>query len=344
MMRTEPELTVALTGAGGFIGSHLAHLLLRSGIRVRALVRYGSQNSVGYLGEVLDEGRRAEEEWTAQNRLQIVHGDILDPRCVRELVRDCDTVFHLAALIGIPYSYRAPESYLQVNVQGTMNLLEACREECPERIIVTSTSEVYGTARETPMTERHPLQAQSPYAASKTAADKFAESYYLSFGLPVTTVRPFNAYGPRQSARAVIPTILAQALSEDCPAIRLGNLNSVRDMNYVEDTARAFIAVARAPIETVVGKVFNVASRSGLSVREIAEIAMKVVGVRKPIESEAERLRPDASEVLKLVGDSDRIRTEVGWRPEVALEEGLARTARWISAHADAFEVKEHRI
>ncbi len=327
------EQTVAITGSGGFIGSHVAQLMLREGYRVRALVHYNALASIGHLAEVIEEGKRNSESWVIEGRLQIVHGDILDERCARDLMRDCDLVFHLAALIGIPYSYQAPASYMRTNTIGTMNVLEAAREECPERIIVTSTSEVYGTAREVPIREQHLLQAQSPYAASKIGADKLAESYHLSFGLPVTTLRPFNTYGPRQSLRGVVPTILAQALSDRCDAIRLGNLETVRDWNYVEDSAGGYLALARAPLDRVAGRLYNLGTGQGTSVRQIAELAIKVVGVTKPIVSDEERKRPKPSEVERLIADASRLKKETGWKPLVDLEQGVGRAAKWMAAN-----------
>ncbi len=338
------DQTVAVTGAAGFIGSHLTHLLLTQGFTVRALVHYNSLGSIGHLAEVLTEGTSKSEAWVAEGRLRITRGDILDGRCIRELIRDCDQVFHLAALIGIPYSYRAPESYLRVNVQGTLNVLEAAREECPERVIVTSTSEVYGTAKETPMTEAHPLSAQSPYAASKIAADKFAESYARSFDVPVSTLRPFNAFGPRQSARAVIPTILMQALSEGKATIELGNMDAVRDLTFVEDAAAGFLALARASLDRVRGRVFNMGTGEGRSVHQIVEIAQKTIGVKKPVVSDLERKRPAPSEVEKLIADSSKLRETTGWKPTVTFEEGLARTAQWIKDHPHQYRPEEYGV
>ncbi|MBI1784355.1 GDP-mannose 4,6-dehydratase [Candidatus Sumerlaeota bacterium] len=337
------DQTLAVTGAGGFIGSHLTHVLLRRGYNVRAFVHYNAAGSVGHLDEVLDEGKKGSEGWLTEGRLKILHGDILDARCVMDLIRDCDQVIHLAALIGIPYSYRAPSSYLRINTQGTMNILEACREECPERIIITSTSEVYGSAREVPIAETHPLQAQSPYAASKIAADKFAESYALSFNLPVITLRPFNTYGPRQTARAVVPTILAQVLSDRCEVIQLGSVDTVRDLTYVEDTAAGYLALSQAALDDVSGRVFNLGTGEGHSIHEIAQLCMKLLGVKKPVISDLDRKRPERSEVDKLIADASRLIRKVEWKPTVSLEDGLARTARWITANLQKFKPEEYR-
>ena len=334
----------AVTGAGGFVGSHLVEALLAAGARVRALVHYNALGRRGHLDAIRNEDGGRMAAWIAEGKLEIVTGDVQDPRCLRNLVRECDCVFHLAALIGIPYSYVAPQAYVNVNVIGTLNILEACRDEKVGRLLHTSTSEAYGTARSTPIDERHPLQAQSPYSATKIAADKLAESYALSFGLPLATVRPFNVFGPRQSARALIPTILTQALSPRCEAVALGALDPIRDWTYVEDTVRAFVEIASAPIETVGGRLYNVGVGKGISIRDAAEAALKVVEVNKTIQSNAERTRPDASEVMELICDNRRIRDEVGWQPRVDFKEGLARTAEWIGKHLDDYHTGEYTI
>jgi NAD dependent epimerase/dehydratase len=316
----------AVTGAGGFIGSHLVEALLERGARVRALVHYNALGCVGNLAfldpKVLDS-----------ERLEIVAGDVRDARCVRDLVRGASRVFHLAALIGIPYSYVAPESYIQTNVRGTLNVLEACRDAKVDRVLHTSTSEVYGTARTTPMDERHPLQAQSPYSASKIAADKLAESYILSFGLPVTTVRPFNTYGPRQSMRAIVPTAMVQALSERCAEIRVGSLDPVRDLTYVEDTARAYCEIACAPLEKVRGRLYNLGTGEGVSVAKLIHKIQRILGTDKPVVVDESRVRPEASEVRQLISNPSRVKEEAGWSASVSLCEGLRRTAQWLRAH-----------
>jgi UDP-glucose 4-epimerase len=250
----------------------------------------------------------------------------------------------LAALIGIPYSYAAPESYFDTNVRGALNLFEACRDRAVGRILHTSTSEVYGTARAVPIDERHPLQAQSPYSASKIAADKLAESYILSFGLPVTTVRPFNTYGPRQSFRAVIPTILSQALCPACKEIRLGSLNPIRDLTYVEDTARAYCEIAEAPADTVRGRLYNLGTGAGVSVGDLAEKIQQIVGCAKPLIVEDERVRPEASEVRRLISDPSRVESEVGWKASTTLDEGLARTAEWLRRNPPPPPVLGHYV
>ncbi len=320
----------AVTGAGGFIGSHLVEELLEAGWRVRALVHYNALGREGHLARVwpvLDAEKA--------RRLETVHGDIRDARCVRTFVRGADAVFHLAALIGIPYSYTAPQSYLDTNVQGTLNVLEACRDEKIPRLLHTSTSEVYGNALTTPMDESHPLQGQSPYSATKIAADKLVESYACSFDLPALTVRPFNTYGPRQSLRAVIPTIVAQALAPRCPAVRLGALEPVRDFTFVRDTTRAFVMLAEAKLDGLRGKVFNLGTGQGISIGSLAQLILDQLEVKKPVELEDERRRPGASEVRLLIGDNRRIRNAVGWKPQVTLEQGVVRTADWIAGQLE---------
>lgn len=319
---------VAVTGAGGFIGSHLVEELLHGGRRVRALVRYNGRGTAGHLEEV-----RAHLSAADHDRLEIVLGDVTDARCMRELVRGCHRVFHLAALIGIPYSYRAPQSYVQTNIEGTLNVLEACREEKVPLLLHTSTSEVYGTAQKTPMSEEHPLQAQSPYAATKIAADKLVESYTRSFGLPAVTVRPFNTYGPRQSQRAVLPTIIAQALSHECGEIRLGSLDPVRDLTYVSDTVRAFVQLADADPAKVSGNVYNLGTGEGVSIGDLAQLVLQVLDVEKPIVPEQQRQRPAASEVLQLISDHRKVREAVDWQPQVPLASGIGNTADWILEH-----------
>lgn len=318
---------VAVTGAGGFIGSHLVEELLASGRTVRALVHYNALGSPGHLDDV---ARFLPAEVRA--RLSIVRGDVTDARCMRELVAGCAEVYHLAALIGIPYSYSAPGSYVATNIVGTMNVLEACRDGGVGRLLHTSTSEAYGTALRTPMDESHPLQAQSPYSASKIAADKLAESYHLSFGLPVTTVRPFNTYGPRQSLRAVIPAIASQLLFSKAPTLHLGALDPVRDFTFVTDTAAAFLRIAETPAAVAVGRTYNLGVGAGVTIGETARLLMKIVGVEKELTTDAERLRPAASEVRVLLSDNSRVRAETGWAPRVGFEEGLRRTVEYLRA------------
>jgi NAD dependent epimerase/dehydratase len=326
-----PPTLVLVTGAGGFIGSHLVQTLLDRGHRVRALVRYSSHGGCGFLADI---------DAAPGDRLEIVRGDVTDARCVREAVRGCGTVFHLAALIGIPYSYVAPHSYVAVNIHGTLNVLEASRDERVDRVLVTSTSEVYGTARYTPIDEEHPLQAQSPYSATKIGADALATSYGRAFGLPVAIVRPFNTFGPRQSSRAVIPTIITQALHAD--AIRVGSLVPVRDMVYVADTAAGFVALAES--DAAVGRATNLATGVGVTVGELVERIQRIVGRSLPVIEEAQRVRPEASEVFTLLGNADAARRDAGWSPAVDLDEGLRRTVEWFRRHADTRAVGEYRV
>lgn len=326
-----PPTLVLVTGAGGFIGSHLVQTLLDRGHRVRALVRYSSHGGCGFLAGL---------DAAPGDRLEIVRGDVTDARCVREAVRGCGTVFHLAALIGIPYSYVAPHSYVAVNIHGTLNVLEASRDERVDRVLVTSTSEVYGTARYTPIDEEHPLQAQSPYSATKIGADALATSYGRAFGLPVAIVRPFNTFGPRQSSRAVIPTIITQALHAD--AIRVGSLVPVRDMVYVADTAAGFVALAES--DAAVGRATNLATGVGVTVGELVERIQRIVGRSLPVIEEAQRVRPEASEVFTLLGNADAARRDAGWSPAVDLDEGLRRTVEWFRRHADTRAVGEYRV
>jgi len=316
--------TVLVTGAGGFIGSHLVESLVRSGARVRAMVHYDARPDHSNL-EFLAADVRA--------GLEVISGNVEDPFFVSTAVKGSEVVFHLAALIAIPYSYLAPASYVAANVQGTLNVLEACRTHGVARLVHTSTSETYGTALYTPIDERHPLQAQSPYSASKIGADKLAESYHLAFGLPVATIRPFNTYGPRQSARAVVPAIISQALSSSM--IRLGSLHPVRDLNFVQDTVRGFLAVAEA--DEAVGQVVNVGSGSAISIGDLAALILRSLGLKKEIVTDTERVRPEMSEVLTLLCDRRKAETIAGWRPRVTLEQGLAETIEFVRSHSDRF-------
>lgn len=311
---------VAVTGAEGFIGSHLVEALVARGHAVRAMVQYNSFGSYGWLDALAPDVLASVEP---------ILGDVRDPRSVRGLMDGAEVVYHLAALIGIPYSYLAPRSYVDTNVTGTLNVLEAARELATPRVVHTSTSETYGTARTVPITEEHPSQAQSPYAATKVAADRLAESYHLSFGTPVVTLRPFNTYGPRQSARAVIPTIAAQ-LAGGTRVLRLGAVAPTRDLTYVTDTAAAFVAVGTAPADTVVGQVLNAGSGREISIGDLARILAEVMGSGDvEIIEDASRLRPSASEVQRLVCDAGRLRQATGWAPLRDLRSGLALTVAW---------------
>ncbi len=325
------ERRVLVTGAGGFIGTHLVDALVERGAQVTALVRYNSRNDWGMLEERYRDGGGG---------IRVILGDVTDAGCVRKAVEGNEVVFHLAALIGIPYSYEAPESYVRTNMLGTLNVLSASLSAGVERVVHTSTSEVYGTALYTPIDEAHPLQGQSPYSASKIAADKMAEAYFCSFDLPVVTLRPFNTYGPRQSARAVIPTIITQALTSN--TIQLGSLEPVRDFTFVTDTARAFILAAER--DGAIGKTIHTGSGIGISVGELAQRILALVNPGASIITGGERVRPEKSEVMRLVCDSRRAWEELGWRPEVSLDEGLARTIAWIREHLDSYKAGRYAI
>ena len=317
------NVPVLVTGAGGFIGSHLAERLVDSGAKVRAFVHYNGSGTCGWLAES-----------KARDQVEVMAGDICDPDCVTAAVQDVKLVFHLAALIAIPYSYRAPRSYVRTNVEGTLNVLQAARDAGVERVVHTSTSEVYGTAKHVPIEEDHPLQAQSPYAASKIAADKIAESFHHAFGLPVTTVRPFNTYGPRQSARAVIPTIITQALTGD--AVHLGSLDPTRDLVYVDDTVDGFVRIATA--DGAIGEVIHLGTGRQISIGDLARMIVAMVGRDIPIVSEAQRLRPPQSEVRTLCASVDKAHRIAGWQPRHTLEEGLPRCIAWIKHNLEHYK------
>lgn len=323
---------VLVTGAGGFIGSHLVEMLVSKGDSVRAMVRYNSKNSWGWLESLPSECLKS---------INILSSDIRDPFAVSEAVKGVDVVYHLAALIGIPYSYVAPSSYVDTNLNGTLNVLQACLDHGKIRVIHTSTSETYGTAQYTPMDETHPLVGQSPYSASKIAADKMAQAYHLSFGLPVTTIRPFNTYGPRQSARAVIPTIVSQALS-GVKEIKLGSLSPVRDLTFVEDTAKGFVAAAFS--NNTIGKTLNLGQGSGISIGELAKTILSECDVDKKIVHDQKRIRPDASEVLELISDNSEMLKLTGWKPDIILSEGIRNTVEWMKENIHHFKAAVYNI
>ena len=322
---------VLVTGAGGFIGSQLTEALVRGGATVRAFVRYNSRGDSGLLRQLPDGIGR---------ELDVVAGDLRDPAAVAGAVAGTEIVFHLGAIISIPYSYKHPYETAETNFMGTLNVLEACRAHGVARLVHTSTSEVYGTAQFTPMDESHPLQGQSPYSASKIGADKLVESYYRSFNLPAVTVRPFNTYGPRQSARAVIPTIITQALTGDC--IRLGNLAARRDFTYVRDTVSGFLRAADAP--DVVGQEVNLGTGQDIAIGELAERIIARVGRPVTVAAESERLRPEKSEVMRLLSDNGLARRALGWEPVYSLDEGLGETIEWIAGHLDFYRVGRYEI
>ncbi|MEQ8603730.1 MAG: SDR family NAD(P)-dependent oxidoreductase [Marivibrio sp.] len=310
---------VFVTGAEGFIGSHLADALVRKGASVTALALYNSFGTSGWLDRLDSEVRKA---------MHIVHGDVRDPHMMRRLIHNQDIVFHLAALIAIPYSYAAPQSYVDTNVSGTLNILEAVKGGGAGRLVHTSTSEVYGTAQFTPISESHPLQGQSPYSASKIAADHLVESYVRSFETPAVILRPFNTFGPRQSERAVIPTVVRQALDPACAEIRLGDPSPVRDFNYVEDIAAAFLAAGSAP-DLPLGRPFNAGSGRAVTIGEMTERVREITGCNKPIVEESARRRPARSEVFELLADPNAFGSATGWRSEIGFEVGLERTVEW---------------
>lgn len=320
---------VLVTGAGGFIGSHLAEKLTELGATTRAMVHYHSAGTRGWL----DQSPLGKD-------MEVVAGDLRDRDSVRRAMTGVEYVFHLGALIAIPYSYQAPESYVQTNIVGALNVLQAAREASVRRVIHTSTSEVYGTARYVPIDEKHPLQGQSPYSASKIAADKLAESFHLSFGLPLVTVRPFNTFGPRQSARAIVPTIITQCLSGN--AIRLGNLTPTRDLTYVSDTVTGFLCAAGA--DGCLGHTINLGSGTEISIGDLARTIAAVIGRRIAIELDDQRVRPAGSEVERLIASTTLARELAGWKPELTLEEGLKRTVDWVSGNPSAFRAGTYQI
>ena len=324
---------VLVTGAGGFIGSHLVERLACDGMAVRALVHYNSRNDWGMLEFI---------PYAIRNEVRIVAGDIQDSHQVRRLVSGCNVVFHLAALIGIPYSYVAPSSYVSTNVVGTTNVLQAALAEGVERFVHTSTSEVYGTAQYTPIDESHPLQGQSPYSASKIGADKLAESYFRSFDTPVTTVRPFNTFGPRQSTRAVLPTIITQCLQPKIETIQLGSLTPTRDLNYVANTVDGFIKAAEH--DDAVGRTLNIGSGREISIGDLAKTIVRLTGRDVRIECDQQRIRPGKSEVERLLADNTLATKLIRWKPLFTLEEGLELTIEWFRKHISGYQADGYTI
>jgi len=310
-------LNILVTGADGFIGSHLTGLLLEQGHCVRALAYYNSFNYWGWL-----------EDIPSHHNLRVVTGDVRDPHFVKHIMQGMDVVFHLAALIAIPYSYHAPDSYVDTNIKGTLNVCQAARELGGIRVIHTSTSEVYGTAQFVPIDEKHPKQPQSPYSASKIGADAIALSFYNAFGLPVTIARPFNTYGPRQSARAIIPTIITQ-IASGMKEIMLGDLTPTRDFNYVKDTARGFLSIAES--DETIGKEINIASNTEISMGDTLILIRTIMQSDVKFTTDEQRLRPENSEVYRLKGDNTLIRSLTGWKPNFSIEEGLRETCNWFS-------------
>lgn len=325
---------ILVTGADGFIGSHLTEALVKNGADVRAFVYYNSMNSWGWL----DTSSRE-----ILNNLDVFAGDIRDPHGLKKAMQGCDIVMHLAALIAIPYSYHSPDTYVETNVKGTLNVLQASRELGVQRVIHTSTSEVYGTAQYTPIDEKHPLQGQSPYAATKVAADQLAMSYYLSFDTPVSIIRPFNTYGPRQSARAIIPTVITQ-IASGRESIKLGTLGSTRDFNYISDTVDGFMAMAES--DRAVGEVINIGSNYEISIGETARLIAEIMGRDIEIETDPQRVRPEKSEVERLWADNRKARDILNWQPTYAgrdgLRKGLEATIEWFSRPENISLYKSH--
>ena len=321
-----------VTGADGFIGSHLAERLLEKGYDVKAFSYYNSLNSWGWLEDLQPDKLK----W-----IDIYTGDIRDPNGVREAMKDVEAVFHLAALIAIPFSYHSPDSYVDTNIKGTLNVLQAARAFDLERVVTTSTSEVYGTAQYVPIDEKHPYQGQSPYSATKIGADRLAESFFKSFGLPVSIVRPFNTFGPRQSARAIIPTIITQLLAGK-KEIKLGSLTPTRDFNYVRDTVAGFIAIAESA--DTVGQEINIASQHEISIGQLAEEIISQINPEAKIICDRQRIRPQNSEVNRLLGSNEKIKKLTDWKPEYTFEQGISATIEWISNHMDRYKVDIYNI
>ncbi len=323
---------ILVTGSDGFIGSHLTEELVKQGCEVKAFVYYNSFNTWGWLDTLPAD---------VMKNIEVFPGDVRDPNGVKEAMKGCDAVFHLAALIAIPFSYHSPDTYVDTNIKGTLNVLQAARELGTSRVLVTSTSEVYGTAQYVPIDEKHPYQGQSPYSATKIGADRLAESFYRSFGLPVSIVRPFNTYGPRQSARAVIPTIITQLLAGK-KEIKLGSLTPTRDFNYVKDTARGFIEIYKS--DRTIGQEINIATQREISIGELAEELIRQINPGASIVCDEQRLRPEKSEVNRLLGCNAKIKELTGWRPEYTFEQGLAETIEFLRNNLDKYKVDIYNI
>lgn len=325
-------MTVLVTGADGFIGSHLVEELVKKGEKVRAFAYYNSFNTWGWLDSLPKE---------ILSQIDVFTGDIRDPNGVREAMKGIDTVYHLAALIAIPFSYHSPDSYVDTNIKGTLNVLQAARDLGTNRVLVTSTSEVYGTAQYVPIDENHPFQGQSPYSATKIGSDRMAESFYRSFNMPITIVRPFNTYGPRQSARAVIPTIITQLLAGK-EEIKLGSLTPTRDFNYVKDTANGFITLAKA--ENTIGEEINIATQQEISIGELANEMIRQINPNAKIITDDVRLRPEKSEVNRLLGSNEKIMRLTDWKPTYTLEQGLAETIEFLKNNMDSYKTDIYNI
>lgn len=323
---------ILVTGSDGFIGSHLTEELVKAGYEVKAFVYYNSFNTWGWLDTLPRE---------IMDQIEVFQGDIRDPHGVKEAMKGCRAVFHLAALIAIPFSYHSPDAYVDTNIKGTLNVLQAARELEMERVLVTSTSEVYGTAQYVPIDEKHPYQGQSPYSATKIGADRLAESFYRSFNLPVTIVRPFNTYGPRQSARAVIPTIITQLLSGK-QEIKLGSLTPTRDFNYVKDTAHGFIEIYRS--DRTIGEEINIATQQEISIGELAKELIRQINPNATIICDEQRLRPEKSEVNRLLGSNEKIRNLTEWIPQYTFSQGISETIDFLKNHIDCYKVDIYNV
>lgn len=321
---------ILVTGAGGFIGSHLTELLVEKGYNVKAFVHYNSWNKWGWL-----------DLSSAKNRIEIITGDIRDYDSVFAAMQGCDTVFHLAALIGIPYSYVSPQAYIKTNIDGTYNVLQAARQLNLEKIIVTSTSETYGTAQYVPIDELHPMVGQSPYSATKIAADQLSISYYKSFDLPVKIVRPFNTFGPRQSARAIIPTVISQILAGQT-SLKLGNLTPTRDLTFVKDTANGFLEIALSNM--LYGEITNIGMSEEISIRDLVKLISELIGTEVEIMSDEQRIRPDKSEVERLFCNNTKIMTNTNWKPNYTLQTGLEETIEWIKLNQSYFKPEIYNV
>lgn len=325
-------MKVLVTGADGFIGSHLTEELVKNGYEVKAFTYYNSFGTWGWLDTLPKD---------VLEHVEIFSGDIRDPNGVRTAVKGVEEVFHLAALIAIPFSYHSPDSYVDTNIKGTLNVLQAVRDLEVSKVLITSTSEVYGTAKYVPIDEQHPYQGQSPYSATKIGADRLAESFYRSFGTPVTIVRPFNTYGPRQSARAVIPTIISQLLAGK-DEIKLGSLTPTRDFNYVKDTVAGFIAIAES--DKTIGEEINIATQMEISIGELATEIINQINPKAQIVCEEQRLRPEKSEVNRLLGSNDKIKALTDWRPQYTLMQGIQKTIEWIKSNSDVYKTDIYNI
>jgi NAD dependent epimerase/dehydratase len=325
------NLKVLITGSAGFIGSHLTEICVEKGYQVRAFVHYNSRNNWGWL-----------EKSPVKNDIEIISGDIRDYDSVYNAMKGCESVFHLAALIGIPYSYESPLAYIQTNVVGTYNILQASRELGLEKVIVTSTSETYGTAQYVPIDEKHPLVGQSPYSATKISADQLALSYYRSFNLPVKVVRPFNTYGPRQSARAIIPTVISQIIIGGQKVLKLGNLHPTRDLTFVKDTASGFLAIAESP--ELFGEVTNIGMNTEISIGDLVKIITELLGEDITIESDNDRIRPDKSEVERLRCDNSKLIKHTNWKAQYNLRKGLLETIEWLKGNAEQYKPEIYNV